>query len=96
MNVHNDGTLVHVTHGGYVPRGKSNYLLIKVYQDRIELQLKQFRGRILDRTHKLWQTGNRRPAWSQVIHPNPRSVGTMTIDKSTGESVLGDRTGKFR
>jgi 3',5'-cyclic AMP phosphodiesterase CpdA len=96
MNVHNDGTLLQVTHGGYVPRGKSNYLLIKVYQDRIELQLKQFRGRLLNRTHKLWQTGSRRPAWSQVIRPNPRSVGTMTIDKSTGESALRDRTGKFR
>ena len=95
MTVHTGGTLVQVTHGGYVARGISNYLVIKVYQDRIDLELKQFSGRTLDDTHKLWQIDNRRPPWSQVIDPAPRSVGTMTIDKSTGASVLRDRTGKF-
>jgi hypothetical protein len=95
MTVYNDGTLVQVTHGGYVPRGISNYLVLKVYADRIELELKQFSGRTLDDTRRLWQTANKRPPWSQVIDPGPQSVGTMTIDKSTGVSVLRDRTGKF-
>jgi Calcineurin-like phosphoesterase len=95
MTVHTDGTLVQVTHGGYVARGISNYLLIKIYQDRIDLELKRFSGRTLDETNKLWQIDNRRPPWSQVIDPGPTSVGTMTIDKSTGASVLRNRTGKF-
>jgi len=96
MTVHTDGTLVQVTHGGYVPRGVSNYLVLKVYEDRIELELKQFSGRTLDEARRLWQVDSRRPPWSQVIDLGPQSVGTMTIDKSTGESVLQDRTGKFR
>ncbi len=96
MTVYNDGTLVQVTHGGYVPRGISNYLVLKVYDDRIELKLKQFSGRTLDETRRLWQTANKRPPWSQVIDPGPQPVGTMTIDKSTGETVLRDRTGRFR
>ena len=95
MTVHTDGTLVQVTHGGYVARGIANYLVIKVYQNRIDLELKRFSGRTLDDTHKLWQIDNRRPPWSQAIDPGPQSVGTMTIDKSTGETVLRDRTGKF-
>jgi hypothetical protein len=95
MTVHTDGTLVQVTHGGYVPRGISNYLVLNVYEDRIELRLKQFSGRTLDDTRRLWQVDNRRPPWSQVINPGPQSAGTMTIDKSTGEPVLRDRTGRF-
>ena len=96
MTVHTDGTLVQVTHGGYVPRGISNYLVIKVYEDRIELKLKQFSGRTLDETRRLWQTADKRPPWSQVIDPGAQPVGTMTIDKSTGETVLRDRTGRFK
>jgi hypothetical protein len=95
MTVHTDGTLVQVTHGGYVPAGRSNYLVIKVYEDRIELVLKKFSGHVLNNTRKLWQTSRQRPAWNQVIYPGPRSVGTMTIDKSTVSPVLRDRTGKF-
>jgi hypothetical protein len=95
MTVHTDGTLVQVTHGGYVARGVSNYLVLKVYEDRIELRLKKFSGRTLDETRRLWQVDDRRPPWSQVIDPGPQPVGTMTIDKSTGETVLRDRTGKF-
>lgn len=95
MTVHTDGTLVQVTHGGYVARGISNYLVIKVYQDRIDLKLKKFSGRTLNETRKLWQIDDRRPPWSQVIDPGPRSVGTMTIDKSTGVPVLRNRTGRF-
>jgi Calcineurin-like phosphoesterase len=95
MTVLTDGTLVQVTHGGYVPRGISNYLVIEVYEDRIELRLKKFSGRTLDETRRLWQVDDRRPPWSQVIDPDPQPVGTMTIDKSTGETVLRDRTGKF-
>jgi hypothetical protein len=95
MTVHTDGTLVQVTHGGYVPRGVSNYLVLEVYEDRIELELKQFSGRTLDDTRRLWQTASKRPPWSQVISPGPQSAGTMTIDKSTGVSVLRDRTGRF-
>jgi hypothetical protein len=96
MTVYNDGTLVQVTHGGYVPRGISNYLVIKVYQNRIELRLKKFSGATLNDTRRLWQTATQRPPWSQVINPGPQSVGTMTIDKSTGVSVLRDRTGRFQ
>lgn len=70
--------------------------MLKVYDGRIELKLKQFSGRTLDETRRLWQTANKRPPWSQVIDPGPQPVGTMTIDKSTGETVLRDRTGKFR
>ena len=70
--------------------------MLEVYEDRIELRLKQFSGRALNDTRRLWQVDNRRPPWSQVIHPGPQSVGTMTMDKSTSESVLRDRTGKFR
>ena len=96
MTVHTDGTLVQVTHGGYVPRGISNYLVLKVYEDSIELELKRFSGRTLDDTRSLWQVDYRRPPWSQVINPGPRSAGTMTIDKSDGEPVLKNRKGRFR
>jgi hypothetical protein len=95
MTVHTDGTLVQVTHGGSVPRGQCNYLLIKIYRDRIDLELKQFSGSVLNSTRELWQMGKNRLPWSQIINQDPRSVGTMTIDKSTGETVLRDRTGKF-
>ena len=95
MTVHTDGTLVQVTHRGYVPRGISNYLVVKVYEDRIELQLKQFSGRTLNETRRLWQVDDRRPPWSQVINSGPRSARTMTIDKSTVKPVLRNRTGRF-
>jgi hypothetical protein len=95
MTVLTDGTLVQVTHGGYVARGIANYLVIKVYRERIDLELKKFSGRTLDDERQLWQIDSRRPPRSQVIDPGPRSVGTMTIDKSTGETVLGDRIGRF-
>ena len=95
MTVHTDGTLVQVTHGGYVPRGISNYLVIKVYENRIDLKLKKFSGGTLNENRRLWQVEQRRPPWSQVIHPGPRSVGTMTIDKRGGTTVFRNRTGEF-
>jgi hypothetical protein len=95
MTVHTDGTLVQVTHGGYVPRGISNYLVLKVYENRIDLKLKKFSGRTLNENRRLWQVEQRRPPWSQVVHPNPRSAGTMTIDKRGGTTVFRNRTGEF-
>lgn len=81
--VHDMTTLVdgpvQVCHGALLSHGESNYLLGRVYADRIELELKEFSGGS-DWSTRLWSTSSRRPAASVHIDPGPLRVGTAVID----------------
>ncbi|MGH3344778.1 MAG: metallophosphoesterase family protein [Carbonactinosporaceae bacterium] len=93
MTTLTDG-VVQVSHGALAYWGEENYLLGRVYADRIELELKQFDGRVTD-SDKMWNTSHKRPHEGVEFQPGPAVVGTMTIDKSTGTTVRRDRSGRL-
>lgn len=98
MTSGNHGGVEQVVHGGilgYAPN--ANYLVGKVYPDRIELELKRFDLVYpTDDTSKLWQAGSNRPRAQYSIPANPfASAGTLVVDKSSGSTVYANRTGYF-
>ncbi|NVB78092.1 MAG: hypothetical protein HOV81_06830 [Kofleriaceae bacterium] len=98
MSTNNSGGVEQVVHGGimgYAPN--VNYLVGKVYEDRIELELKRADLEYpANDTTKLWQAGSNRPrAQYAVAAAGFQSAGTLTIDKSSGETVYQNRTGFF-
>lgn len=98
MSTKNSGGVEQVVHGGitgYAPN--INYLVGKVYEDRIELELKRADLEYpANDTSRLWQAGSNRPRAQYSISPAGfQPVGTLTIDKSSGETVYQNRTGFF-
>ncbi|MGH3343677.1 MAG: metallophosphoesterase family protein [Carbonactinosporaceae bacterium] len=91
----NSSTPVQVVHGANMGSAHANYLLIRVYTDRLELELKQLSGTGTD-TPKMWQTSTHRPPSGVTVLPGATSVGTMTIDKTTNPPTLTNRTGYLR
>ena len=86
--------VVQVVHGALATWGEANYLVGRVYADRIELTLKEFRGARMD-AHKLWNTDRKGPARGVLFHRGPATVGTMVIDKSGDETVLRQQRGRL-
>ncbi|MGH8868085.1 MAG: metallophosphoesterase family protein [Actinomycetes bacterium] len=92
----NDGTTpVQVVHGASMRHARANYLLIREYPKRLELELKQLTGTVTD-TDRLWQTDTSRPPRALQMSPGATVVGTMTIDKTSPTPVLRNRTGYLR
>jgi len=87
--------IVQVVHGGLAIYGQVNYLVGRVYADRIELQLKAFHGVVTD-NHRMWNTSYKRPTRGVSYAGGAHPVGSMVIDKSRGRTVLGARTGRLR
>jgi hypothetical protein len=86
--------VVQVVHGALATYGQANYLVGRVYDDRIELTLKEFTGARTDKD-TLWNTDRRGPARGIQFHRGPVTVGTMVIDKTGGGTVLRQRRGRL-
>jgi hypothetical protein len=84
MTCYTDGGLTQVSHGSLVTHGHENYLVVDVWDDRIELTLKAFFGTVTDSNNRLWglSLNKRGPAGIQFNTP-PIVVGTMTIANTT-------------
>ncbi len=73
-----------IAHGGLIGYNtRTNYLVVDVYPDRLELTLKEID--MLPSGEKLWQPGNNRPLEKVVIIPEMKErgfipIGTLTID----------------
>ncbi len=73
-----------IAHGGLIGYNtRTNYLVVDVYPDRLDLTLKEID--MIPKGEKLWQPGNNRPLERVEITPEIKargfvSVGTMTID----------------
>lgn len=78
---------VQVCSGGRLSHGESNYLLGRIYPDRIELELKEFSG-WSDWSTRLWSTSTKRPAEVVGIDPGPSRVGTAVVEDG---AEFGDR-----
>ena len=93
MTTWSDGPLVQVAHGSITALARQNYLLLRIYADRIECELKRFTGQVEDREHELWQTSWKRPPSRFSYQRGTTVVGAMTIDKSTSTTQLLNRSG---
>jgi hypothetical protein len=95
MAASNFGGVEQVAHGGilgYAPN--VNYLVGTVDGDRIDLELKWIQTE--NTGDRLWQTGSNRPyEFPAMLEPAFQTAGTLTIDKSSGETVYSNRTGFF-
>ena len=95
MTTLTEDEVVQVVHGALATWGEANYLVGRVYRDRIELRLREFRGAVTDR-RTLWNTDHKRPHRGVRFFPGPETVGSMVIDKSRGETELAERHGRLR
>jgi hypothetical protein len=87
--------VVQIVHGALVAWGQANYLVGRVFADRIELTLKEFQGARTN-PHKLCNSDPNTPPPSGVrFQPGPGTVGTLVIDKSGSEIFLRQRTGRL-
>ena len=86
--------VVQIVHGALATWGEANYLVGRVFADRIELTLKEFQGARTN-PHKLWNTDRKGPAKGIRFLPGPATVGTLVIDKSGTETFLRQRTGRL-
>lgn len=88
-----------IAHGGLIGYNtRTNYLVVDVHPDRLELELKEID--MLPSGEKLWQPGNNRPLEKVTISPEMAErgfvpVGRMTIDTSAEPRRFLDREGYF-
>ena len=95
MTTQTQDGVVQVVHGALAAWGRANYLVGRVFADRIELTLKEFQGARTN-TRKLWNTDpHKRPPKGIRFLPGPATVGTLVIDKSGTETFLRQRTGRL-
>jgi hypothetical protein len=97
MTASNWGGVEQVAHGGimgYAPN--MNYLVVTVYDDKMELELKWIDMSYYD-NNTLWQAGWNRPREAYTVDEFTgfRSAGTLTIDMSSGTTEYKNRTGFF-
>jgi hypothetical protein len=85
-----------IVHGGNIFSARSmNYLVIRTFPTRIELEAKRMaNGTNLNPGTTLWQT-NRSTAEKIAMTPGATSVGTMTINKIGPRPTLENRAGAF-
>jgi len=95
MTASNHGGVEQVAHGGILGYADDiNFLVATVDGDRIDLELKGIDVTVSG--DRLWQCGTNRP-YETITFDDPAfsTVGTLTIDKSSGETVYLNRTGFF-
>ena len=79
---------------GYAPN--TNYLLISVDGKRLDLTLKRLGLNNDSSQGQLWQMNYNRPSAKYEVDPKGfEVVGTLTIDKSSGQKLYSNRTGNF-
>jgi len=88
-----------IAHGGLIGYNtRTNYLVVDVYPDRLELTLKEID--MVPSGNKLWQPGWNRPLETVTIKPEMKRrgfipVGTLTINTSTEPKTLNNAQGYF-
>jgi hypothetical protein len=88
-----DGTVVQIAHGALltVGQGGYNFLVGKVYPDRLELEVKRIARTSLDRSSKLWATSWKRPAIGVTYAPGSYAVGAAVL----GDDGIRTLSGEF-
>lgn len=90
--------IMQVAHGGLLGYNtRTNYLICKVYEDKIEMEIKEIE--ILPSGEHKWQPGNNRPLENVSISKEDMAngfytVGTVTLEK-TGGKKFQNRKGYF-
>lgn len=88
-----------IAHGGLIGYNtRTNYLVVDVYRDRLELTLKEID--MVPSGEKLWQPGNNRPLEKVDIAPEIRKrgfipVGTLTINTRVKPRTFKNAQGYF-
>ena len=88
-----------VAHGGLIGYNtRTNYLVVDVYEDRLELTLKEID--LIPSGKELWQPHNNWPLERVRISPAMRKrgfvpVGAVVVDKSGPSKVFKGRQGYF-
>jgi len=88
-----------IAHGGLVGYNtRTNYLVVDVYPNRLELTIKEI-DMVPSGPH-LWQPGNNRPLEKVDITPKMKKrgfipVGTLTMDKSGEAKAFNEAKGYF-
>jgi hypothetical protein len=82
-----------IAHGGLIGYNtRTNYLVVDVYPDRLDLTLKEID--MLPSGEKLWQPGNNRPLERVEISPEIRQRGFLPVGKLTVDTQSNPR--RFR
>jgi hypothetical protein len=80
MSTRTAGGVVQIAHGGLIAHGSTSYLLGRVYQDHIDLELKVFPGHAQwARGRHLWATTEKRPAGRVWLPAEPRLAGVARL-----------------
>lgn len=91
--------IIQIAHGGLIGYNtRINYMVVKVSKDKIDFEIKEIE--MLPSGRHLWQKGTNRPLEKVTItDENKRkgfyTVGTATLDKSTGKDLFNNRKGYF-
>ena len=95
MTASNYGGVEQVAHGGILGYADDiNYLVATVDGPRIDLELMGIDCTVSG--DKMWQCGSNRPRQTIAFDdPAFATVGTLTIDKASGDTVYTNRTGYF-
>jgi len=90
--------IMQIAHGGLIGYNtRTNYMVVKVSKDKIELEIKEID--LLPHGDHLWQTKNNRPLENVTISEEDKTksfytVGLATIEKSAGKQFI-NRDGYF-
>jgi len=91
--------VLQIAHGGLVGyNSRQNYLVVHVYKDRMELELKEID--MMPSGDKLWQPGKNRPLEKVTITDEAKQkgwndVGKVTLFTQNDENRMENRTGYF-
>ena len=83
--------ITQVSTGGLLYMGAATYMAAKVYRNRIDLDVREFRS-TPDPIGPLWQLGIYKGGGGPIYEPGSHSVGTLTL---TGKRAVADATGKL-
>lgn len=89
-------SIMQIAHGGLIGYNtRANYLVVKVFDDKLQMEIKEI-DMLPSGTH-LWQKGDNRPLEHVNIEPGSywRTVGHLTIDKTSESKQFKNRTGYF-
>jgi hypothetical protein len=94
------GGIQQIAHGGLIGRTtKPNYLAVTVYEDRLELNLKEIE--LVNGTGRLWQQDKSRGPWDTITITEDRkkrgftSIGQVLINKKGSSKTFEEATGFF-
>jgi hypothetical protein len=102
MSASNHGGVEQVAHGGLIGYGfvpsypAVNYMVMIIDGNTIDLKLKSIDQQSIG-SSKLWQTGGNRPSEEYYLDTanGYQTVGTLTINKNSGQTIYENRTGYF-